>query len=99
MPPPVHMRPGMHTPSYEGTPPVVDATPSTHASWYAHPPVMKVHPLQWMQHWWMPPPSYEGTPPVVDATPVHMHPGMHTPSYEGTPPVVDAALVDATPQL
>ena len=38
--PPVHMRPGMHTPSDEGTPPVVDA-----ALVDATPPVMKVHPL------------------------------------------------------
>ena len=38
------MCPGMHTPSYEGTPPVVDAPPPVHMRPGMHTPAMKVHP-------------------------------------------------------
>ena len=38
------MCPGMHTPSYEGTPPVVDAPPPVHMRPGMHTPCMKVHP-------------------------------------------------------
>ena len=69
-PPPVHMCPGMHTPSYEGTPPVVDAvhmvlvchTPSYEGT----PPVVDGPPPVHMRPG-MHTPRYEGTPPVVDA--------------------------------
>ena len=91
------MCPGMHTPSYEGTPPCsgcpspVHMRPGMHTpSYEGTPPVVHAPPPVHMCPG-MDTPSYEGTPPVVDAPPpVHMHPGMHTPSYEGTPPVVDA---------
>ena len=38
------MHPGMHTPSYEGTPPVVDAPPQYICVLVLTPPCMKVHP-------------------------------------------------------
>ena len=69
------MCPGMHTPSYEGTPPEVDAPPPVHMcpgmhnpSYEGTPPVVDAPPLVHMRPG-MHTPSYEGTPPVVDAPP------------------------------
>ena len=38
------MRPGMHTPRYEGTPPVVDAPPPVHMCPCMHTPVVDAPP-------------------------------------------------------
>ena len=72
------MRPGMHTPSYEGTPPVVDAPPPVYMhpgmhtpSYEGTPPVVDTPPPVHMCPG-MYTPSYEGTPPVVDAPPQYI---------------------------
>ena len=55
MPPPVHMYPGMNTPSDEGTPPVVDAAlvDATPPSDEGTPPVVDATPsthASWYEH-------------------------------------------------
>ena len=69
------MHPGMHTPSYKGTPPVVDAPPPVHMHPGMHtpryegtPPVVDAPPPVHMGPG-MHTSSYKGTPPVVDAPP------------------------------
>ena len=68
----------MHTPSYEGTPPVVDAPPPVYMhpgmhtpSYEGTPPVVDTPPPVHMCPG-MHTPSYEGTPPVVDAPPQYI---------------------------
>ena len=61
-PPPIHMCPGMHTPSYEGTPPVVDTPPPVHMcpgmhtpSYEGTPPVVDAPPQYICILVWTPP--------------------------------------------
>ena len=43
-PPPVYMNPGMHTPSYEGTPPVVNTPPPVYMCPGMHTPMYEGTP-------------------------------------------------------